>query len=120
MREVFRMVDSSLADEEFLTLFQSSGCYLIDLCPEPVDRLEPASRRNACRAAEPSLSAALVQLQPAMIATLVRSIEGNVRQAALRALWSGPFLHLPYPGRWSRHRAAFANALAPVIATLLR
>ncbi len=120
MRDTFRVVDPSIGDARFLAVFQALGCYLIDLCPEPIDHLEPRSRRAAGRASEESLSRAIAQLRPAMIATVVRSIEGNVTHAALRADWRGPFIHLPYPGRWSRFRNVFVDALAPVISGLLQ
>jgi hypothetical protein len=113
MREVFQA-----SDEAFLNVFQSAGCYLIDLCPEPVDRLDPPSRREICRANEPLLATAIANLQPAKIATLLRSIEGNVKQAARLAGWQGPFIHLPYPGRWSKHRKVFAEALEPIVRSL--
>ena len=48
IRDAFRVVDPSFTDEAFLPVFQSSGCYLIDLCPDPVDRLDRQSRREAC------------------------------------------------------------------------
>jgi hypothetical protein len=120
MRSVFQLVDPAVGDEEFLEVFRASGCYLIDLCAEPVDKLDAKSRRDACRAGEASLARALVRLQPAGIATLLRSIEGDVALAAVRAGWHGPSIHLPYPGRWSRHQEAFAGALAPTIASLAR
>lgn len=113
MREVFQV-----ADEDFLKAFQSAGCYLIDLCPEPVDRLDPRSRRDLCRANEPQLATAIANLQPAKIATLLRSIEDNVKRAAYLAGWQGPFIHLPYPGRWSKHRKIFAEALEPIVRSL--
>ena len=94
------------------------GCCLIDLCPEPVDRLDPPSRRAACRAAESALSRTIARLQPAIIATVVRSIEGNVTRAAACAAWRGRFVHLPYPGRWSRYKTAFVTELVPVISSL--
>ena len=118
MREAFQAVDPSINDENFLAVFQAAGCYLIDLCPRPVDHLDSKSRRAACRAGEAQLSNTIAQLQPEMIATLLRSIEGHVALAASRAGWHGPFLHLPYPGRWSRFRAAFVAAVVPVIGGL--
>jgi hypothetical protein len=120
MRDAFRWAVPAIGDEDFLTVFRSSGCYLVDLCPEPVDHLDSKSRRALCRAGQPSLSRTLTRLQPVMVATLLRSIEDNVRQAALRADWRGPLIHLPYPGRWSRHRTAFVKALAPAIRGLAR
>lgn len=120
IRDAFRAVDPSIGDARFLEVFQSLGCYLIDLCPQPVDHLEPRSRRAARRASEESLSWAIAQLRPVMIATVVRSIEGNVTRAASRAGWRGSFIHMPYPGRWSRFRSVFVDGLAPAINGLLR
>ena len=115
MLAAFQQADLSISEESFLDTFQASGCYLIDLCPEPVDHLPPAARRAACRASERSLARSIAQLQPVAIVTVVRSIEGNVLQAASRAAWRGEFLHLPYPGRWSRYRDVFVSMLAPSI-----
>jgi hypothetical protein len=118
MRDAFRIVDASIDDENFLDAFHGAGCYLVDLCPEPVDHLDSKARRVACSASEALLAKIIAQLQPAMIGTVVRSIEGNVARSAARADWHGPFLHLPYPGRWSRHRDKFVEALVPAIVSL--
>ncbi len=119
MRDAFQRVDSSIGDDDFLAVFQSWGCYLIDLCPEPVDRLAPQARRAACQAGEGSLSRTIRHLQPAIIATVVRSIERDVAQAAARADWHGPLIRLPYPGRWSRYRDVFIDTLVPAIGGLM-
>ena len=116
----FHAVDPAIKDADFLARFQASGCYLIDLCPEPADRLDPAARRAACLAGEATLSRTIARLHPPAIATLVRSIEGNVARAAARAGWDGPCLNLPYPGRWSRHRDVFIDRLVPAIGPLLQ
>ncbi len=119
MRDAFRTVDPAIDDENFFAVFQASGCYLIDLCRRPVDGLDSKLRRAACRAGEESLSKAVIELRPAMIATLLRSIEGNVLRALLPTGWRGPIAHLPYPGRWARHKRIFENALVPIIAELI-
>ncbi|MSV28213.1 MAG: hypothetical protein EXQ52_05645 [Bryobacterales bacterium] len=120
MRDAFRLADPGIADVSFLDVFQAAGCYLLDLCPEPVDHLDSRSRRAACRANEVPLARAIAQLQPPMIATVVRSIDGNVTQSASCACWSGSFIHLPYPGRWSHHRDAFIATIVPKIKALLQ
>jgi hypothetical protein len=120
MRDAFRIVDPSIDNENFLAVFQGSGCYLIDLCPAPVDRLDPISRREACLAGERPLSRSIARLQPAMIATMLRSIEGHVERAASHAAWRGPIVSLPYPGRWSRHKDTFVDILVPTISVLMR
>jgi hypothetical protein len=120
MRDVFQAVDPSITNETFLEAFRDLGCYLVDLCPTPVDRLDPKSRRDACRISEPSLSRVIVRLKPQTIVTVVRSIEHNVSQAASDANWHGTLIHLPYPGRWSQHKAAFAVAMTLFIAEISR
>lgn len=115
MREAFQAVDPSITDATFLRTFQSSGHYLVDLCSEPVDRLDAKSRRAECRGAEESLSKAIVQLRPAVIASVVRSIERNVLTAVSGTNWCGTMIHLPYPGRWLHNKNAFLNKLTPVI-----
>lgn len=120
MRDAFQSVDPSIDDENFLLRFKASGCYFIDLCAEPVDHLDSKSRLAACRSSEERLARLIVQVKPARIATVVHSIEANVLRAASRVHWSGEFIHLPYPGRWSRYRDAFVKTLAPTIKLAIR
>ena len=120
MREAFRAVDPAVTDDNFLSIFQSHGCYLIDTCPQPVDQLDLRSRRAACLASEPNLCRTIKRLQPQAIATLVRSTFENVERAALCAGWHGPLIDLPYPGRWLRHREIFLSALVPHLKTIAR
>jgi len=119
LRDAFRHVDESIGDENFLAMFQAAGCYLIDACGRPVDRMEPAGRRSACLAGEALLARRIRSLQPDSIVTLVRSIRENVERAALRAAWTGTMLTVPYPGRWIQHRKAFMELLVPHLNTLL-
>jgi hypothetical protein len=120
IRDAFRVIDPSILDEDFLSVFQSFGCYLIDLCPYPVDQLDPQSRRAACLASEPLLCRKIRRLQPQAIVTLVRSIRVNVEQAVGCARWRGPLIDLPYPGRWLRHREVFLAALVPQLKAIAR
>jgi len=119
MRDSFRSVDPGIDDENFLAVFRASGCYLIDLCPEPVDRLDSKLREAARQAGERFLARKIVQLQPVTIAPVLRSISGHVLRSATHAGWLGQIVHLPYPGRWSRHRNAFIEALAPRLRNLM-
>lgn len=119
MREAFGKVDPSIDEAGFLARFRTSGCYLVDLCAKPVDRLDAKERRERCRQAEARLARTIARLQPWTIATVVRSIEGNVTRAATKAGWRGTCLHLPYPGRWSRFRQVFVAELEPVLRALL-
>jgi hypothetical protein len=120
MRDAFQAVDPSISGESFLETFRDTSCYLIDLCSEPVDRLDAKSRRAACVEGESPLAKAVTRLHPVVIATVVRSIESNVIRAAARANWNGLMVQLPYPGRWSQLKRAFVEAVAPVVSTSLR
>jgi len=119
IRDAFRMIDPSVTDDTFLEIFQRSGCYLIDTCAAPVDRLDAISRRAACLEGEPALARKIRRLEPIAIVTLVKSIRDNVQRAAVHARWSGPVLDLPYPGRWASHRKIFLQGLAPQLKRLM-
>ena len=119
IRDAFHAIDPSITDEGFLTVFQNTGCYLIDTCTDPVDHMDAESRRAACLASEPSLSRRIGRLQPASIVTLLRSIRSNVGRAVVEAGWQGPILEVPYPGRWACHRKIFVQVLTPQLRDLL-
>jgi hypothetical protein len=118
MRAAFQIADSNVDDENFLTVFRSRGCYLADLSSEPVDHLDAPLRRAMRKNGEKLLAREIARLQPETIAPVLRSIVRNVENAAAQANWRGPILQFPYPGRWSRHREAFIQALVPVIRRL--
>ena len=118
MRDAFGRVDGSINDANFLTKFQAAGCYLIDLCPYPVDQLDGPARRANRLVNEPLLCRAIQKLQPPIIVTMLRAIRGNVARAASCAGWNGRLLELPYPGRWVRHRNIFIEELVPELKAL--
>jgi hypothetical protein len=120
MRDAFRAVDPKINDENFLSFFQASGCYLTDLYPKPVDQLDAKSRRRARVAGEELLSEKLIRLRPEKIALVLRAIANHVANAAIRANWRGEIMELPYPGRWHRHRVEFLEALEPRLQELFR
>ena len=111
MRDTFARALPDLNGRDFLESFQTLGCYLVDLCGEPVDRFDSKSRKQACVNGEVRLSRMIRQLRPDIIVTLVRSIAPNVRRAQQRAKWCGQYLELPYPGRWQSHRIEFDKKL---------
>jgi hypothetical protein len=115
IRQTFVAAFPSLEDAEFLESFRDLGCYLVDLCGMPVDRLAPLERRKACVEGEVRLRRTIRLLRPKLIITVVRSITANVARAQLGARWTGLHLELPYPGRWHSHRVAFERALVPVL-----
>ena len=115
VRDAFMRAFPGIEETDFLASFQSLGCYLVDLCGTPVDRMESGQRKRMCQDGEPRLRRLISRFRPGIIVVVVRSIEANVNRARLRANWKGHHLALPYPGRWFRHRAAFAKALVPLL-----
>ena len=100
---------------DFLKRFQMLGCYLVDLCDKPVDRLSRIQRRKACIQGEARLAGILRDLSPEVVITVLRSIGPNVKRAELCAGWRGEHVDLPYPGRWYRNRKIFLEELMPVL-----
>ena len=115
VRDTFLSALPRLQKTEFLDSFRSLGCYLVDLCGEPVNKMTPRDRRRTCRSGESRLARTIRAFRPKIIVTIVRSIRANVRRAQEQADWSGLRLDLPYPGRWYRHRMKFRRQLLPLL-----
>lgn len=120
IREAFVTAFPGLQHRDFLASFRDLGCYLVDLCATPVDRLSNTERKKAHRQGEIRLSKTIRKLRPQILIVLLRSIAPNVRRSTQLARWTGQSLELPYPGRWRRHRAAFIRRLTPVLRENLR
>jgi hypothetical protein len=118
IKEVFVEYDPSINEMDFLAQFERLGCYLVDLCGKPVDRFEERERRRARTIGERHLAAALRELQPAILISVVRAIEPNVAAAIRLANWSGRHVALPYPGRWHRYRKVFQSELLTLLRSL--
>ena len=113
--EAFAIALPTMQEGGFLESFRDLGCYLVDLCRDPVDRLSRGQRRKTWLESEARLGAMLKRLRPRVVITLVRSVAPSVRRAQELANWAGPHVELPYPGRWRHHRVAFLKALLPVL-----
>jgi hypothetical protein len=114
-RDAFLKAFPELRGQKFLQAFRARECYLVDLCANPVDRLSPKARREACRESEARLGRTLRKLQPWVLITVVRSITNNVKRAEREAGWSGLHKELPYPGRWQHLRREFVRSLVPLL-----
>jgi hypothetical protein len=115
IRDSFSSVFPDIDDGNFLIAFRALGCYLVDLCDRPVDRLTREERRTVCRGGEVRLARTLRQLSPEIVVTVVRSIGDNVRRSEQLANWRGLHIELPYPGRWHHHRNEFVRELALLV-----
>jgi hypothetical protein len=113
--EAFAIALPTTRQHDFLKSFRDLGCYLVDLCREPVDRLTARQRKRTWLESEAGFAADLKRLRPQVVITVVRSIVPSVKRAQERANWGAPQLQLPYPGRWKRHRIAFVEQLVPFL-----
>ena len=89
IRSAFVTAFPALRSEDFLASFQALGCYLVDLCGRPVDRLDKEERRRVCAESEVRLARTIKRLQPKTVITVVRSISTNVERAAAEGRLDG-------------------------------
>ena len=115
IRRTFMRAFPEIRKEDFLATFRALGCYLVDLCGEPVDDLDAKQRKRICGAGETRLARTIRKLQPETIVTLVLAIAPNVERAIELSRWKRRHIQLPYPGRWKRNRTAFDRALRPFL-----
>lgn len=115
VREAFEAAFPARRGSRFLDSFRARGCYLVDLCRDPVDRLAPPARRRARRDGEPRLVRFVRRTRPETVIVVVRSIAPNVRRVLAEAGFIGRRAELAYPGRWKRHREAFRRDLPPLL-----
>ena len=115
IRDAFVTSFPALGGGDFLASFLALGCYLVDLCATPVDRLPSELRAKTCTDAEARLTRTVQDLCPKIVITVVRSIAPNVMRSLQQANWRGAYHQRPYPGRWRHHRVAFEASLVPVL-----
>ena len=115
VRRTFMRAFPEIRKDEFLDQFRDLGCYLVDLCGEPVDDLATKQRKQICAAGERQVARTIRKLQPETIVTVVLAIAPNVERAIELAKWKGAHIQLPYPGRWKRNRVGFDRGLRPLL-----
>jgi hypothetical protein len=115
-RDAFYQAVPELRDGDFLENFAALGCYLDDLCHEPIDSYERLKRAQARRANEVRLGATIRELQPGVVIILLKSIVPNVDRAISAAGIADVERHvLTYPSRWHRHRMAYRDELCSLL-----
>jgi hypothetical protein len=94
--KVFDRVFSDI--HSFLIFFRLSGCYLEDICLEPVDKLPPKERTMMLKDSIEYFSRRLKEYSPEAIVIVLKRIESPVKQALRKAKISCPIYTLPFPG----------------------
>jgi len=111
-RQAYNLPDLAMAD--FLHGFKAAGCYLDDLCVEPVNRMTMPDRRAVWKRDVDYLARRLETDLPWIIVPILRSIETSVRQAAENArILDRVHGAIPYPsmGFHSRYIAELSRLL---------
>jgi hypothetical protein len=118
-REAFEAHYGSLSGEDaFLRFFKSLGCFVIDLCGEPVNNLSRKERRARHLAGEEPLGKALEALKPAAIVVVMKAIAGSVERAMASAQASGSVLILPFPSHG--HDREYVSGLRQALVDLAK
>jgi hypothetical protein len=127
-RDAFQAaLPSCHGSDSFLTCFAAFGCYLDDLCHEPVNHLTDRrdgswqKRLKARRGGEPRLAQTLAELQPQVVIIVLKGIAKNVARAARLAGYAEVERYtLTYPSRWHLHRLAYRRELTALVRDLAR
>jgi hypothetical protein len=99
----------------FLKFFQHIGCFLEDLCLEPVDKMNPKERTTMLTDATESFSHRLRDYSPEAIVIVLKRIEPYVKEALRKAKISAPIYTLPFPG--FGHQKNYINKLYEILRT---
>jgi len=122
-KRAFQTAVPDLMKPSFLKSFQQLGCYLDDLCLEPVNQLKEtaAGKKRLAqtrKAGENPLAVRIRAAQPRALVLIGLGIERNVRRAARRAGHAQtPFYPLPFPN-WQRDVDRFHNGLCAALVEL--
>ncbi|WP_020678128.1 hypothetical protein [Geopsychrobacter electrodiphilus] len=90
---------------DFLQSFKKYGCYLVDLCEQPVNGLTRTERRNIHKLGEPNLKQTINELNPDAIIVVIKGIRISVESVlAETANSSCPLFFLPFPALGHQHQ----------------
>ena len=118
--EAFRDAVPDLLNEgAFLGAFNRMGCFLVDLCLEPVNHLsmkdpvQLAERLTLRTQGEPRLAELVAALQPEVIVGVLMSIGPNIRAAMTLAEVRTKLCELPFPR--PEHVGRFRRELSELV-----
>jgi hypothetical protein len=97
----------------FLIFFRFSGCYLEDICLEPVDKLPPKKRTMMLKNSIEYFSSRLKKYSPEAIVIVPKRIESHVKEALRKAKISCPIYTLPFPS--FGHQKNYINKLCEIL-----
>jgi hypothetical protein len=99
----------------FLESFKGLGCWLVDLCDRPVNRLPKQDRLAARDAGVAALSAVIGRVQPAFVAVVMMALDQWVDRALEDAAYAVEAALLAFPSR-PEWRQRYERDLAGLVA----
>jgi hypothetical protein len=102
-------------DEEFLHYFKICGCYLDDLCHDPVDDLPKAQREECLKTSIDGLAQRICEMNPSVLAIVLKKIERYVQEAVCKSGRQPKVFVLPFPG--NGHQTKYINQLCEILCT---
>jgi hypothetical protein len=102
-------------DAEFLYYFKLCGCFLDDLCHDPVDDLRKAHREERLKASIDGLAQRIREMNPSVVAIAPKKIERYVQEAVHRSGLQPEVFVLPFAG--NGHQTKYVDKLAEILCT---
>ncbi len=106
--------------EAFLQFFRSLGCYLDDLCLEPVNDKSSDERERLRQEGILSLSHRIRRMQPRSVVIVMKAIETHVRNASRRAgLFTLPIYVTTFPAGSDRNKQLCVTSIYQAVECLI-
>ena len=119
-REVFlKVYNKKIGGYEFLDFFKSLGCYLDDLCFEPVDDLPAEVRKTKCKGSVDELSERIKKFDPLVIIVVIKCIKEEVDEAIKKSGVNIRTYYLPFP-RYIWQQEKYKKELEEILIKLRR
>lgn len=93
----FQLAFPEIARDDFFRSFEEMGCYLVDLCDQPVNKLTNPEKKKISQAGIPILGQVIRDLKPEVILVVSKSILPYVEQAQALSTSTAPLHALPFP-----------------------
>jgi len=114
-REVFlKIYNKKMDGYEFLDFFKSLGCFLDDLCFEPVDDLSAEDCKNECKESVDELSKRIKEYNPLIVIVVIKRIKEEIDKAVEKSGIKVKPYYLPFP-RYNWQQVKYKKELEEIL-----
>ena len=121
--EAFKSVlgkDINIKSKSFLEFFKDLGCYLEDLCEEPVNNLPKIERLKKRVGGIDGLSSKIRNLRPEVVVILMKEIQPEVKEAIRRSGHRPDLIEVtPFPAHSEQNRLNCVRRNAEILESLV-